>query len=226
MNFKNYNEILDINQSCVADAKKYLDELGEVDAINNSKKAKSLIVKLLNVLDCLIHNSRQLPLEMGVEYINGKHIHDLTEELVVDSSGVKVDYIKDNWLSIRLPAIPPKRSKHYSQYLFLPLQYSLRNFFHENLFSDKRKMVLCYRFVYAKTVPLKSYLDFDNLEVKMITDIITSHTTFSDHPTRLNNYYCSAQGEETHTEVFLVPAEEFSAWLEWEKTISEKGILE
>lgn len=221
-----FKEILNCNENCVKNIIEYLDALKKVDE-EDTEHIKKLIDNLINSSDCLVHNSRQLPLEMCVEYINGKNIRDLTEDLIVESSGVKVDYINDNWLRLRLPAIPPKRSKkNYSDYLFLPLHYALSKSFQEQIFSNKGKKILIYRFVYSKTVPQKSYLDYDNLEVKMITDVIVSHTTKTDNPTKLNNYYCSAQGEETHTEVFLIPDEDFPAWLEWENSISEKGIFE
>lgn len=216
--------ILIYNENCIKNIIDYLDALKNVDE-NNAEQIKSLLDNLINSSDCLVHNVRQMPLEMGVECINGKNIRDLTEELIVESSGVKVDYIKDNWLGLRLPAIPPKRDNNYSDYLFLPLNFALKKFFQDRLFINKGKMILIYRFVYSNTVPQKMYLDYDNLEVKMITDVIVSHTTKTDHPTKLNNYYCFAQGEETHTEVFLLPNEDFPAWLEWEKSISKDGIL-
>lgn len=220
-----FKEILICNTNCVASIQNCLFLLSEIDVEKDTEEFKYLLNKLLNSSDNLIHNSRQIPLEIGVEFIDGKNVRDYTASLIVESSGVKVDYIKKNWLALRLPAIPPKRGKTYSQYLILPLEYALRNFFQEESFQDERKMVLIYRFVYSNTVPFSMYLDFDNLEVKKITDVIVSHTTISDHPTRLNNYYCSAQGEETHTEVFLIPAEDFPSWFQWEKSISEKGIL-
>lgn len=218
-------EILKCNKNCVKNISKYLRLLSEIDVEKDKQELKYLLSKLLSSSDNLVHNSRQIPLELGVEFIDGESVYDYTENLIVESSGVKVDYIKENWLALRLPAIPPKRGKTYSQYLILPLEYALQKFFQGQPFQDERKMVLTYRFVYSNAVPRKSYRDYDNLEVKKITDILVSHTTISDHPTIINNYYCSAQGEEIHTEVFLVPEEEFPSWLEWEKTISKEGVL-
>lgn len=218
-------ELLDCNETCIKSITKYVKLLREADVEKDKDKLGQLISKLLNSSDNLIHNSRQIPLELGITSIDEKDVYDYRDEIVVESSGIKIDYVKDNWLGLRLPAIPPKRNKSYSKYLLLPLQFTLSNFFSEEPFNDKRKMVLIYRFVYSSSVPTNMYLDYDNLEVKMITDVVTSHTIISDHPTRLNTYCCSIQGEETHTEVFLIPEEEFPFWLEWEKTISKEGIL-
>lgn len=61
----------------------------------------------------------------------------------------------------------------------------------------------------SKKSKVNMYLDYDNLELKMLTDVIASHTTMTDAPYRLNSYCCSAQGEKTHMEFFLIPLEDF-----------------
>lgn len=204
----------------------FIAELDKIDVYIESNRAFYLTSELIQNLDFLTKISRQLPFEMGINRINGKDVYEIIDDVIVESSGVKVDYIKEGWLGIRLPALPPKRKQFHSRHLFEPLNIALREFFDNQLFLDKRKMVLCCRFVYSNTVPLESYLDYDNLELKMLTDVIASHTTMTDAPYRLNSYCCSAQGEETHMEIFLILLEDFPSWLEYEKLIPKKGVLE
>lgn len=220
-----YKEIIRLDETSLQKLQRFLDELDEIEVEENNERALYLTSEIIKILDYMNDMSRQLPLQYGVSYINGKDVYDLKEELIIESSSIKIGYINNNWLSIRLPALPPKRKQFHSKYLYEPLKLSLKNFFENCPFNDKRKMVLCYRFVYSKTVPFKIYMDHDNLEIKMLTDLISSYTIKSDAPHRLNNYYCSAQGEETHTEIFLVPVDDFPSWLDYEKSISEKGIF-
>lgn len=101
-------EILKCNKNCVKNISKYLRLLSEIDVEKDKQELKYLLSKLLSSSDNLVHNSRQIPLELGVEFIDGESVYDYTENLIVESSGIKVDCIKENWLALRLPAIPPK----------------------------------------------------------------------------------------------------------------------
>lgn len=203
----------------------YIAELDKIDVYIESNRTFYLTSELIQNLDFLTKISRQLPFEMCINHINSKDVYDIMDKVIVESAGIEVDYISDGWLGIRLPALPPKRKQFHSRYLFEPLNIALSRFFETQMFLDKRKMVLVYRFVYSDTVPTNMYLDYDNLELKMLTDVIASHTTMTDAPYRLNSYCCSAQGEETHMEIFLIPLEDFPSWLEYEKTIPSKGVL-
>ena len=61
--------------------------------------------------------------------------------------------------------------------------------------------------------PERAYRDHDNIEVNMVTDIITLYLLPDDAPRRCAHYYCSAAGEVDCTEVYVVPASRFPEWL-------------
>ncbi|MDE5994375.1 MAG: hypothetical protein K2G60_02560 [Oscillospiraceae bacterium] len=169
--------------------------------------------------------SRTLPLKFGGEFVNGRDKYEDVKDQISSAWDIKIGYIQDKWLCIRLPILAPKIQGHTSDIFYEPLNLSLEKFFRDNMFTDKRAMVICYRFVYNKDIPHSRYHDHDNKEVKMITDAITNLTLVDDSPKHLNHYYCSAIGKESHTEVFLVPREELSEWLVYENTITEKGAV-
>ena len=73
--------------------------------------------------------------------------------------------------------------------------------------------MLAYRHVYQHDRPERAYRDHDNIEVNMVTDIVTLYLMPDDAPRRCAHYYCSAAGEVDCTEVYVVPASRFPEWL-------------
>lgn len=192
---------------------------------DNVELAKNWTEELMMEMERLCKVVRTVPLKLGVARINGKDIFDATQDAISDNWDIKIGYAESKWLCVILPIIAPKINGWTSDILYEPLNLSLEKFFSKKVFIDKRPMVICYRFVYSKDVPIRNYHDHDNKEIKMITDTITNLTLIDDKPKYLNHYYCTATGVDSHTEVFLVPREEFSEWLEYESTITEKGAI-
>lgn len=191
--------------------------------------AKELTEKMMKELDRLCIFVRDIPLSMPVRMKDGKDFFDTTKDKIATNLDIQIGYADNKWFCVRLPIVAPKINGWTSNVLYEPLYLSLEKFADANRktrkLKDKRPMVICYRFVYGEGIPIKNYHDHDNKEVKMITDAITTFTTSSDSPHHLNNYYCSATGEESHTEVFLIPREEFAEWLKYESTLTEKGVI-
>lgn len=192
---------------------------------DNVELAKKWTGELMMEMEKLCKVVRTIPLKLGVARIDGKDIFDATQDAVSDNWDIKIGYAKSKWLCVKLPIVAPKINGCSSDILYEPLNLSLEKFFGNNVFVDKRPMVICYRFVYGKDIPVRNYHDHDNKEVKMITDTITNLTLIDDKPKYLNHYYCTATGIDSNTEVFLVPREEFSEWLEYESTLTEKGVI-
>lgn len=168
---------------------------------------------------------RTLPLKFNCEKFDGRDNFDVVKEQIADCWDIKIGYIKDKWLCVKLPILAPNMQGYTSDIMYEPLNLTLEKFFDDKVFNDKRPMVICYRFVYSPDIPERHYRDHDNKEIKMITDAIANVTLIDDSPKHLNHYYSSAKGEESHTEVFLIPREEFIEWLEYETTISAKGVI-
>lgn len=74
--------------------------------------------------------------------------------------------------------------------------------------------MLAYRHVYQRDRPERAYRDHDNIEVNMVTDIVTLYLLPDDAPRRCAHYYCSAAGDVDCTEVYVVPTSRFPVWLE------------
>jgi heme/copper-type cytochrome/quinol oxidase subunit 2 len=46
-----------------------------------------------------------------------------------------------------------------------------------------------------------------------------------DAPMRCQHFYCSAPGSSERTEVYVVPQDEFTRWLEQVKNIPDEGMV-
>lgn len=98
---------------------------------------------------------------------------------------------------------------YIQQYLYP----ALRRYFDGKPPACYRSCVLAYRHVYQRGRPERAYRDHDNIEVNMVTDIITLYLLPDDAPRRCAHYYCSTAGEVDCTEVYVVPASRFPEWL-------------
>ena len=89
---------------------------------------------------------------------------------------------------------------------------ALRRYFAGKPPALYQNCVLAYRHVYCRERPERAYRDHDNIEVNMVTDIITLYLLPDDAPRRCA-HYCSAAGAEDQTEVYVIPTSRFPTWL-------------
>lgn len=66
--------------------------------------------------------------------------------------------------------------------------------------------------------------DHDNIEINMVSDIVALYVMPDDGPDVCSHFYCSAKGTDERTEVYVVPKSDFTAWLDTEKTMPDKGV--
>ena len=70
----------------------------------------------------------------------------------------------------------------------------------------------------------QQWRDHDNIEINMVTDIVALYVMPDDCPKVCSHFYCSAAGSEDRTEVYVVPKEDFPAWLKAEKNMPDEGV--
>ena len=100
----------------------------------------------------------------------------------------------------------------------------MREFFREKdpvRFTD---CVLIYCHVYDRSRSERRKRDHDNIEINMVSDIVALYVMPDDGPETCTHYYCSAEGMQERTEVFVVPERDFPMWLVMEKSMPERGI--
>ena len=101
----------------------------------------------------------------------------------------------------------------------------MRAFFEKQLPVRYRDGILIYRHVYDKARPERKKRDHDNIEINMVSDIVAMYVMTDDGPSVCSHYYCSAEGSEDRTEVYVVPKWDFPIWLVKETGIPDEGVL-
>ena len=138
---------------------------------------------------------------------------ELTEQMLLDTVPIEMGYARRGWFLLKIPALLPKKGTGSPIYIQQYLYPALRRNFDGKPPACYRSCVLAYRHVYQRGRPERAYRDHDNIEVNMVTDIITLYLLPDDAPRRCAHYYCSAAGEVDCTEVYVVPASRFPEWL-------------
>lgn len=163
--------------------------------------------------------ARELPCHTG-----HPRARDDVETVMEKAIPVHIGFTEECWFSLRIPALLPKKergSKDYVRGFLLP---AMERFFSEREPVRYRDCVLIYRHVYDRERPERAKRDHDNIEINMVTDIVAAFVLPDDGPEVCNNYYCTAEGSEERTEVFVVPQTDFATWLMKEPNMPEKGV--
>jgi len=142
---------------------------------------------------------------------------ELTEQLMLDSIPVTMGFSKRGWFCLRIPALLPKKGTGSPIYIQQYLYPAMRRFFKGKPPTLFQSCVLTYRHVYNENRPERAYRDHDNIELNMVTDIVTLYLLPDDAPKRCAHYYCSASGAEDCTEVYVIPDARFPDWLTAER---------
>lgn len=146
------------------------------------------------------------------------------EEVIMQTVPITIGYTEEGWFSVRLPALLPKKSEGSADYYRSMLYPAMRRFFEGRPPIRFDDCVLIYRHVYDHERPERQRRDHDNIETNMITDIIALYMMPDDAPLVCSHYYCSAEASEDRTEVYVVPKEDFPAWLEKESSMPDEGV--
>ena len=130
---------------------------------------------------------------------------------------VEMGYTGRGWFRLQFPALLPKKESGSPVYIQQYLYPAMRRYFEGKPPALYQRCVLAYRHVYCRDRPERAYRDHDNIEVNMVTDIITLYLLPDDAPAHCSHYYCSAAGTEDRTEVYVIPTSRFPMWLEAEQ---------
>lgn len=137
---------------------------------------------------------------------------------------IELGFTVQGWFVLRMPLLLPKKEKGSDEYIRSILYPSMRRFFEEKASKRFERCVLIFRHVYDQNRPEREYRDHDNIELNAAVDAVALHTMMDDMAMRCRHFYCSAAGPKESTEVYVVPNEEFTAWLAMEQDIPVNGM--
>ena len=137
---------------------------------------------------------------------------------------LEIGFTFEGWFSVRIPALLPKKTKGSADYVRSFLYPAMSDFFKTAPPVRYTDCVLIYRHVYDRNRSERRKRDHDNIEINMVSDIIALYVMPDDGPSICSHYYCSAEGCEDRTEIYVVPKKDFSVWFTLENSMSDEGV--
>ena len=147
------------------------------------------------------------------------------DKIVENSIQTEAGFTLEGWFCVRLPILLPKKEAGSASYIRGILYPALRNFFRDKEPIRYPESVMIFRHVYDKDRPERRYRDHDNIEINMVADTIAMYVLDDDAPLYCDHFYCSASSTWERTEVYVVPAEDFTQWLMMAHLIPDEGVM-
>lgn len=162
---------------------------------------------------------RQLPAYFGIPTAQ-----DEVEKITRSCVPINVGFTAEGWFSVQMPFLLPEKKSGSVEYVRSILYPVMRDFFETSPPVRYTDCVVIFRHVYEETRSERRKRDHDNMEIKMVTDIVALYVMPDDAPGICNHYHCSVKGTGERTEVYVVPKEDFLKFLTIEKTFPGEGV--
>ena len=157
-------------------------------------------------------------------YTGHPRAKEMLEDTILEAFPYEIGFTAEGWFCMRIPALLPKKNKGSPAYLTDPLYPAMKRFWLGKPPARYPYNVIIFRHVYDRDRSERQYRDHDNVELNRVVDIVAMYVMTDDSPMRCRHFYCSAPGSGERTEVYVVPQDEFSRWLEMEKDIPDGGV--
>jgi hypothetical protein len=196
-----------------------LEETREFLNRGDSQGANNAATELEDQSERLTLITRVLPL-----YSGHPQAAAMMEELILKIFPVEIGFTEEGWFLMRLPSILPKKSKGSAAWLTDPLYPAMNRFWAGKQPVRYPYNVTIIRHIYNRERPERQYRDHDNIELNKVIDIVALYVMVDDSPLRCRHFYCAAPGSVDQTEVYVVPQEEFAAFLLQLDSIPDGGV--
>ena len=187
------------------------------------KEAYESALKLEEISERTVLLTRSLPAYTG----NPKADIEV-ENLIKLCIPIEIGFTGEDWFSLRIPALLPKKEEGSADYIRASVYLAMREFFKNKKPVRFENSVMVFRHIYSKDRPERKKRDHDNIEVNMISDIVAMYVMPDDGANMCSHYYCSAESDEERTEIYVVPIKEFDMWFIREKlgTVKKEKLYE
>jgi hypothetical protein len=157
-------------------------------------------------------------------YTGHPRAKEMMEDAILKVFPVEIGFTAEGWFCLRIPALLPKKNKGSPAYIADPLYPAMVRFWRGKPPVRYPYNVTVFRHVYSRDRPERQYRDHDNIELNAIMDVVSLYVMVDDSPMRCRHYYFSAPGDGDRTEVYVIPREDFTHWLEQEDNIPDEGV--
>lgn len=148
----------------------------------------------------------------------------VVERVIMEAHPVKIGFTPEGWFGIRMQPLAKTKDSASKEYIREIIYLAMRCFFADKATIRYPQCTLIFRHVYDRNFPKSKYRDYDNVEVKVVTDAVAMYVMVDDSPLHCRTFHCCAPGKESRTEVYVVPQKDFKKWCEMEDSISDEGM--
>lgn len=212
-------QVLDKTEAKIKRMRKELAAARAFYEAGNVTQAYSAALRLEEASERAVLLTRALPVYTGFPCAAMD-----ADDVIAMCIPVEIGFTAEGWFALRIPALLPKKQTGSTDYIRSFLYPAMREFFTGKEPVRFTDCVLIYRHVYDRSRPERKKRDHDNIEVNMVSDIVALYVMPDDSPEVCAHYYCSAEGSEERTEVYVVPRTDFPMWLVTEKAMPEAGV--
>lgn len=166
---------------------------------------KSRITVLINDMERLAVKGRSIPL--------------FTEREEYEQTGdraVKINFERnEDILDMEIPLLLPKKkvTKTNKSYLVNLFHGEFQSFFRNTDFSRyEEPVIIWFEFQYKKRIGKQGFRDHDNLETKIVKDMLIPYLVVDDNPSYCDDFNSSKTGDYDATFIHVVPRQRFARY--------------
>ena len=143
----------------------------------------------------------------------GTPCYQLKESLI---STHEISIVKEKkWIKISLPAVVPGLKRHGTpKYLLRPLRDKMSEFSREKGRVRYAKCVIVLEHEYDTSMGPPRYIDYDNIEVKGIIDVLTAHFLVDDTSKNISVHMTAKASTRDRTNLYIMDPKSFHYWVE------------
>ncbi len=219
MNHNGFQKVLDKTEKKIKELQKQCDAVKYLFMCNRFDDAYESSLTLEEICEKTVLLTRALP-----TYSGKPHAKADVDDTIRLNVPISIGFTSRNWFSVRIPALLPKKEDGSADYIRSSLYLAMKDFFNNAEPVRYDDCVLIYRHIYQRDRPERKKRDHDNIEINMVSDIVAMYVMADDGPSTCSHYYCSNEGSEERTEIYVVPKREFSVFVMKEKYMPDEGV--
>lgn len=146
------------------------------------------------------------------------------EKVHEDAHPVQIGFTEEGWFALYMDPLARTAKAACKEWSRVIVNPAMAKFFADKDTVRIPKCTVIFRHVYDRDDPRAGLRDYDNVEVKQITDTVAMYVMVDDNPRCCCSIHCSAPGTTPHTEVYVIPQEDNLKWIEMEPNIPDGGM--
>ena len=204
----------------ISDISEGFNDALRLAADGDELKAYALLLDVVKMSEKSACNLRELVSRYGYP-----EEQEELEQIVLGSHPVDIGFTEEGWFAVRMDPLAKTKALASKQYIRGIIGPAMRKFFADKPNVRYPKCALIFRHVYDRNFPVRHMRDYDNVEVKQVTDVVAMYVMVDDSPLNCRVHHCCAVGSCCRTEVYVVPQDEFIRWYHQEPDIPDEGVL-